>query len=210
MLKKILVCCSLVSGMLAGQCQAGGVDQLNTDDKFIITPLPRVDMRDGVGTVSVEGGTAYWRAYVFSVTPQKNADGTVSDLLVPAKDVTVSSPIFGSPGSVRVATKSSPDGSREIFYRIVLVQQKPPEGGIKKRFSVSIPVVQAPNDPKSSYECRQGGVIHNTGNVHLKALVSTKDFIYVLPGTSKKVPASATDEKGRKLCPDQAIEGSKA
>lgn len=161
-----------------------------------LSPLPRVDMKDGVATVNVSNSDSSWRADIYTVEIKDD-----EEVLTPAKDIIVAPRIFKAPGSVRIATKSAPTGQKELFYRIKLTQQVPAAtSGIVPRLSVSVPVVQAPKQPRVDFVC-EGGKIINKGNVHVKA-VDGKRIVYVLPGTARSVSAGATNaEGGDILCP---------
>lgn len=162
-----------------------------------ISPLPRVDLTDGVATVQVARDDSYWRADIYRVT----VDGD-SEKLEPAKDVLVSPRMFKAPKTIRIATKLQPDGSQELFYRLVLTQQVKAEGatGILPKFTISIPVVQAPEKPAPSFLCEANGKIHNTGNIHIKAITSGGKPFYILPGATREMPEGLKNEDGALLC----------
>lgn len=162
-----------------------------------ISPLPRVDMVDGVATVHADNDDNYWRADIYRVTIEGD-----SEKLVPAPEVIVSPRMFKAPRDVRIATKRQPDGNKELFYRLVLSQQlKAEEGaGIKSKLTISIPVVQAPTKPSPAFVC-EDGKIRNTGNVHIKALIDNKPPLYILPGTTRALLSGAKNaDGGRVLC----------
>lgn len=160
-----------------------------------ISPLPRIDMVDGVGTVRAGDDGNYWRAEVYEVDQSGG-----EDILVPARDVVVSPRMFKAPKSVRIATKIPPDGKRELFYRLILTQQVQRENGLKSQLSISIPVVQPPSDPVAQHTCFAGKVT-NTGNVHIRATTEDRRVIYILPGAVREVPLGAKNtETGETLC----------
>lgn len=154
-----------------------------------LSPLPRVDMIDGVATLSVGNDDGHWRADLYKMR------GTH---MVPAVDAMVAPRIFRAPTIVRIATKKVPDGEREIFYRLVLTQQIKPSAGVQPRLSVSIPVVQSPRNSVSQYKCL-GGSVANTGNTHLK-IMHKDGILYVLPGVTAILPADATVDTGKAVC----------
>lgn len=176
---------AFICSMAAGQANA-----------LTISPLPKVELVDGVGTVLAEKNADYWRAEVFRVEIRDD-----EEKLIPTSDVFVSPRLFKAPKSVRIATKSRPDGSRELFYRLVLTQQIRSEEatGIKPRLTISVPVVQAPKVQKVDFICEDGR-LKNTGNVHIKGMANGKLY-YILPGTTRSLPAGAQNaEDGSILC----------
>lgn len=194
-MKKIILATTVALG-LATQAQA-----------ISISPLPRVDLKAGVATVRVDQDDSFWRADIYRVVMDENGEK-----LEPATDVVLSPRIFKAPRGLRIATKQAPTGQKELFYRLVLTQQvKAEEGsGIRPKFTISIPVVQAPARPAPGYVCDQTGRIRNTGNTHIKAVVENKQPLYILPGTSRSVAASAKNaEGGAILCPDPDKTGEK-
>lgn len=164
-----------------------------------ISPLPRIDMIDGMAKVHIDQDNSYWRADVYKVSTASGAE-----ILEPAPDVVVAPKIFKAPRSVKIATKRQPDGSNEIFYRLVLSQQIKSDSvtNIQPKITISIPVVQAPTKISAAYVCEAGGMIRNTGNVHLKALLEDNQPVYVLPGSSRVVKSGSKNaESGQVLCP---------
>lgn len=160
-----------------------------------ITPLPRVDLKDGVATVRATGDDNMWRAQVFRVVQD---DGVES--LEPAPDVMVRPELFKAPRGIRIATKKLPDGSKELFYRLILTQQiKADSGqtGLRPKLTISIPVVSAPAQPIGGYKCDEGKIT-NTGNTHIKLVVENSKPLYVLPGSTMALPAGAVFDDDRK------------